>query len=168
MKKPAILAVSGVKNSGKTTFIEAIIPYLKREGLRVAVIKHDAHEFEADVPGTDSYRFYQAGAEGTAVYSAAQFMVVKRQQVNLDTLLSMFQDVDIILLEGQKDSLWPKIELVRSATNTEPVCDTQTVLAYVSDCQLERINNEGKIPVFSLDANEQAAKWILEKMHLCG
>lgn len=160
-KKPVIVAISGVKNSGKTTLIEAMIPYLKKEGFRVAVIKHDGHEFEPDVSGTDSYRFYQAGAEGTAVYSDRQFMIVKRQNANLDTLLSMFEDVDIILLEGQKNSLWSKIEVVRSEINEEPVCDTRTVLAYVSDCHLEKINSTGKIPVFSLDASEQVAKYIL-------
>ena len=49
-RKQFILAVSGVKNSGKTTLITKILPFLKAKGLNVAVIKHDGHDFEADVP----------------------------------------------------------------------------------------------------------------------
>ena len=32
------------------------MPEICAAGLKVAVIKHDGHDFEADVPGTDSYR----------------------------------------------------------------------------------------------------------------
>ena len=38
--KPFIAAVSGVKNSGKTTFMEKLISELAGQGYRVAVIKH--------------------------------------------------------------------------------------------------------------------------------
>ena len=69
-KKQFILAVSGVKNSGKTTLITKLLPELKKRGLQVAVIKHDGHDFEADVPGTDSWKYAQAGADGTCVFSA--------------------------------------------------------------------------------------------------
>ena len=41
--KPVVFAVSGVKNSGKTTLIEKIIPKLKEHGLKVATINHDHH-----------------------------------------------------------------------------------------------------------------------------
>ena len=49
-----IFAISGYKNSGKTTMIENLIPILTGYGYKVATIKHDAHDFEPDVPGTDS------------------------------------------------------------------------------------------------------------------
>ena len=73
-KKQFILAVSGVKNSGKTTLITKLLPELKKRGLRVAVIKHDGHDFEADVPGTDSWKYAQAGADGTCVFSSGKHM----------------------------------------------------------------------------------------------
>ena len=78
MKSPGLFAISGVKNSGKTTFCEKLIPALAALGLRAAVIKHDGHEFEADVPGTDSSRCFAAGAVGTAVFSATKFCAVRR------------------------------------------------------------------------------------------
>ena len=72
-----ILAISGVKNSGKTTLITRILPELKRLGLNVAVIKHDGHDFQADIPGTDTWKMAEAGACGTLVFSEKKYMMVK-------------------------------------------------------------------------------------------
>ena len=74
-RKPFVAAISGIKNSGKTTFLEHLVPVLRARGLRVAVIKHDGHDFTPDVPGTDSFRMRQAGADGVAVYSGHQWML---------------------------------------------------------------------------------------------
>ena len=53
--KQAVIVICGIKNSGKTTLIRNLIPKLNALGYKVATIKHDGHEFESDVPGTDSY-----------------------------------------------------------------------------------------------------------------
>lgn len=131
--RPYVAAVSGVKNSGKTTFLEHLIPCLCRRGRKVAVIKHDGHEFEPDVPGTDSSRLRAAGAGGVAVYSGGRWMMVREEPGDLKTLVEYFSDFDMILLEGQKDSAYPKIELVRGAVSEEPVCDPATLLALATD-----------------------------------
>lgn len=135
---PKIVAVSGVKNSGKTTFIEAVIPILNNMGLRVAVIKHDGHEFTPDVPGTDSYRYRQAGAWGSAVYSASRYLVVKEEpDVDEQKLIGLFAEADLILLEGLKNSDYPKIELVREGNSERCVCRPETLLAVMSDLPVE-------------------------------
>ena len=76
-RKPFVAAISGIKNSGKTTFLEHLVPVLRARGLRVAVIKHDGHDFTPDVPGTDSYRLREAGAEGVAVYSGTRYLLAE-------------------------------------------------------------------------------------------
>ena len=75
-KKQCVLAVCGVKNSGKTTLIEKLVRRFAALGYSVAVLKHDGHEFSCDVPGTDSYRFWEAGACGTAVFSGSQLFII--------------------------------------------------------------------------------------------
>ena len=133
-----VVAVSGVKNSGKTTFIEAVLPILSHMGLRVAVIKHDGHEFTPDVPGTDSYRYRQAGAWGSAIYSAGRFMVVKEEPgIDEQKLIALFPEADLILLEGLKDSDYKKIELVREGISKKCVCRPDTLLAVMSDLLVE-------------------------------
>ena len=68
VEKKRIVAISGIKNSGKTTLICRLLENFKEKGLRVAVLKHDGHDFKPDVPGTDTYRQLQAGAYGTVVF----------------------------------------------------------------------------------------------------
>lgn len=108
-KIPCIYAISGCKNSGKTTLITSLIPELTKLGYRVAVIKHDGHDFEPDVPGTDSYRHRRAGAYATAVFSSRRFMVTKEcGGSDENMLMQMFPEADIILIEGLKNSPYPK------------------------------------------------------------
>ena len=78
MKKQHVFAVSGVKNSGKTTLIERLIPLFAAENLSVSVIKHDGHDFVPDVPDTDSYRLRNAGAQGVAVFSGRRMMIIRQ------------------------------------------------------------------------------------------
>lgn len=161
---PVIAAVSGIKNTGKTTLITRLIPCLTRRGLKTAVIKHDGHEFEADVPGTDSWRHKKAGAYGTAVFSAGKFMVVKEQpHTSAQELLGYFPEADVILLEGFKYSDYPKVELVRRETAAEPVCDPRFVIAYVTDIGEFSPWKEG-VPCFGFDEVEALADFLLERI----
>lgn len=106
---PFVFAVSGYKNSGKTTMITRLLPVLTGRGYRVAVIKHDGHDFESDVPGTDSYRHQKAGAYGTAVFSKNRFLVTKQcQGITERELFAAFPEADLILIEGLKESHYPK------------------------------------------------------------
>ncbi len=147
-KSPKLLAISGVKNSGKTSLIIKIIPRLVNYGLRVATIKHDGHDFNADVPNTDSYSHKAAGAFGTAVFSSNKFLVVKdTNAASAATLAQFFPEADIIILEGFKDSSYPKIEIVRQGNSTASVCNPETLLALVTDIS---ITIQG-VPVFHLN-----------------
>ena len=136
MGKPLVIAVSGVKNSGKTTLIEAMLPLVAEAGLRVAVIKHDGHCFDPDPPGTDTGRFMAAGAAGTAIFDGEKFKVVKKQPVMEDVLIAQFPEADLILLEGFKYTPWPKLEVVRGEISQAPVSDPATLLALVTDLEL--------------------------------
>lgn len=133
---PPAIAVSGVKNSGKTTFLEGLIPVLAARGLQVGVIKHDGHDFTPDVPGTDSFRLAAAGAVGVAVYSARRWMMVRTAPISWQALLAQFAGFDLVLAEGLKDSPLPKIELVRAAVSTSSVCRPETLLALATDTTL--------------------------------
>jgi molybdopterin-guanine dinucleotide biosynthesis protein B len=128
-KSPPVLAVSGFKNSGKTTLIESVLPLLAARGLNVAVIKHDGHRFEADAPGSDTWRFLRAGAGGVAVFDYEKYMLVKMEAVSEKRLSAAFPDADLILLEGFKSSPWPKIEVL-SADCPDFACDPGTLIAF--------------------------------------
>ena len=132
--KPPVFAVSGKKNTGKTTLTETLVREFSDRGLKVAVIKHDGHDFIPDVPGTDSYRHKAAGAYGTVVYSENRFSLVKEEKDHqAEDFFGYFNDADLILLEGMKDSGYPKIEVMRWEVSRKSVCRKETIKAYVAN-----------------------------------
>lgn len=158
-EKPFVAAVSGVKNSGKTTFLEKLVKELTQRGYRVAVLKHDGHEFQADREGTDTYRMQQAGAYGTCIFSKGQWQMVKKQpDVDVKNLMEFFPEADFILLEGMKSSSFPKFELVRQGISYRSVCDPGTLLAIVTDTGLRL----PEIPVLNLDEIKKAADILIK------
>lgn len=100
MEQIPILGVAGWSGSGKTTLIEALLPELRRRGLRTAVIKHDGHDFAVDQWGKDSWRFTQAGADVTAIFSATHAVILENRPLRPAEVAGRMTDVDLILVEG--------------------------------------------------------------------
>jgi len=122
VKALAFVAKSG---SGKTTLLEKVISRLKDRGYRVGAIKHDAHRFDIDRPGKDSYRLTAAGADTMVISSSEKLALVKKHTVSPpveDLLAAFFTDVDIVLVEGFKSSSLPKIEVHRRERSPDLLC----------------------------------------------
>ena len=122
MKIP-IVSVAGWSGTGKTTYLEQLIPELKRRGLRIAALKHDAHGFELDREGKDSWRLSKAGADVTLLVSGQKAAILENRPVSLERLLEGVHDVDLIVTEGYKFSSLPKLILYRAAAG-KPLADT--------------------------------------------
>lgn len=157
---PAVVAVSGVKNSGKTSLITAMLPHLTQAGLKVVTVKHDGHRFLADPEGTDTGRHMSAGAWGTAIFDGEKYKIVREDCVDEKEMIARFPDADLVLLEGFKHSAWPKLELVRAGNSDTPVCDATTLLALVTDLDL---SIEG-VPSIPFDG-EDASRVVLDYLH---
>ena len=160
--RPPVLCFVGRKNSGKTTLMEKVIAGLKAAGHRVAAVKHDAHRFEIDHPGKDSFRFTAAGADITVISSREKTAVVlhHREEIPLEAILSRFvEGVDIILAEGYKASRFPKIEVHRKATG-EPLIDPPPpgLIAVATD---ERVDTA--VPQLDIHDSERLVELIQEK-----
>ena len=97
-----VISISGFSNSGKTTLIEKIIPLLKEHGLKVAVIKHDGHDFEMDHEGKDTYRFTAAGADTVMISSSSRYARLDETGRSLEKMLDDVKDADVVLVEGYK------------------------------------------------------------------
>ncbi len=145
---PPIISIVGKSKAGKTTLIEQLVTELKRRGYRVATIKHDAHQFEIDHPGKDSYRHFHAGADWTLIGSPAKLAVVRRleRELTLGEIAATISDVDVILTEGYKREARLRIEVSRRANTTELICDRSELLAIAADYPIEL-----GVPVFGLD-----------------
>ena len=69
---PLIISIVGFSNSGKTRLLEKMIPILKAKGYSVGIVKHTGHDSSLDQPGTDTYKFGQAGADGVVLVGSGQ------------------------------------------------------------------------------------------------
>ncbi|MFH0822674.1 MAG: molybdopterin-guanine dinucleotide biosynthesis protein B, partial [Pseudomonadota bacterium] len=95
-----IVSIVGKSDVGKTTLIEKIIGTLRNRGYRVATIKHDAHSFEIDHKGKDSWRHKHAGSTMTVISSKEKIAVVADSDHDrtLDEIREKFiHGVDIII-----------------------------------------------------------------------
>lgn len=157
-----IISIVGKSDSGKTTFIEKLLPEMARKGYRVATVKHDVHGFEVDREGKDSWRHKQAGAH-TAVISSPQKIALIRN-VEKDLTLAelrekLIQDVDLILSEGYKKDIQPKIEIFRKEKHQELLCTQEdNLVAIVSNKEFDT-----GVPCFSLDDPGAVADFIEKK-----
>lgn len=135
MNKIPVVSFVGKSDSGKTTLLEKVIKELKSKGIRLAIIKHDAHSFDIDKPGKDTWRHAQAGADIVAISSPAKMSIIEKvdKELTLDEVIAKISNVDIILTEGFKRENKPKIEVFRSAAHKTLLCTSDELLAIASD-----------------------------------
>ena len=144
-----IVCFVGRSNSGKTTFIERVIPELVRAGYKVATVKHAGHGFDLDTEGKDSWRHKQAGASSVVILSKgsmAMFADVS-DQMKVEDVRERFLDgsYDLIIAEGWKNEGYPKIVIIREQVGEIPI-SPEGLLAVVSDKPVDL-----NVPVFGLD-----------------
>jgi molybdopterin-guanine dinucleotide biosynthesis protein MobB len=159
-KKIPVFSFVGYSGSGKTTLIEKLIKELKKRGVRVGVIKHDAHEFEIDKEGKDTYRFFQAGADTVLISSKTKAAKIQRtsQELTLDGVLENVMGLDLIITEGYRAGNAPKIGVLRKAAGHSMSVPLSELSALVTDKKIE-----SDIPVFGLEEILQLADFLLEK-----
>ena len=145
-----IISIVGKSDSGKTTLIEKLVPELTRKGYRVATVKHDVHGFEVDREGKDSWRHKQAGAHTVIISSPQKIALIRdvEKDSTLDEIRRRWvQDVDLLLSEGYKKDVQPKIEVFRKEKHKKLLCTKKdNLVAIVSN----RKFNVG-VPCFHLE-----------------
>lgn len=106
-----VFAVAGYKKTGKTTLVCKLVAEFKRRGLRVGTVKHDVHQFQMDYPGTDTFKYREAGADAVAIAGGNRWVLQAwpEEPILLDELLAAMKDVDLIIVEGYKQEHLPKI-----------------------------------------------------------
>ncbi len=158
-----VYTFAAYSNTGKTTYLERLLPLLKKAGLRVAVVKHDVHDFQIDWPGKDTWRFGQAGADVAAIASDSRCAVLEYRPVSLEELLGRLRDVDIVLTEGFKREGHPKIALYRAGSGKGLAVPPEDCFAIVSDTDIE-----APCPVFPLDDPAPLAGYLLKTLKRTG
>ena len=143
---PPVVSIVAKSGTGKTTLLEKLIAELKQRGYKVGAIKHDAHRFDIDYEGKDSWRLTRAGADTMLISSAQKLAMVKQhsaeEELSLaESVAAYCHDVDIVLTEGFKRSPMPKIEVHRRERSEKLLCRDEeydaALIAVASDSALD-------------------------------
>jgi len=159
---PALVAIVGKSDSGKTTFIEKLLPELIALGLRVGTVKHHAHPADIDHEGKDSWRHGRAGAAAYVVSSPSQLAFVARtdEEMPLATIARrFFEGFDLVVAEGYKGAAPHRIELFRvEAGHASPLCGPGEAMALITDAALEHEHR------FALDDAGGVARFLAARL----
>jgi molybdopterin-guanine dinucleotide biosynthesis protein MobB len=153
------VSLVGYSSSGKTKVMAELIRIFKSRGCRVAALKHAAHGYTMDPPGSDSWQYAQAGADQVIVVGPESFTIHEfyKEDVPLREILDRIDNVDIILIEGFKTQSGPKIEIYRQDYSPDRIPTGGQLLAIVSDVPLA-----DEVPRFSFDELEGLADFIIQ------
>lgn len=158
-----LLAIAAWSGTGKTTLLKRLIPELCVRGLRPGLIKHTHHDMDVDKPGKDSYELRKAGAAQTIVASEQRWALMtetpETPELDLTWLVSRMDasKLDLVLVEGFKHELVPKILLFRqnSGHRVEELIIDEHTIAVASDMPIAT-----SLPQLDLNNIQQIATFI--------
>lgn len=139
--------------------IEALIPFLKARGYRVATVKHSSHRHIFDREGSDSHRHALAGAERVVLRSpgANLFIAYDLSEGEAGTQADEFlRDFDVVICEGFRDSNYPKVVIEGDGEGGSYFGEV------VARCRLSKSGAER--PAIPVEALDQVGKYIAERL----
>lgn len=131
--------IIGRKNAGKTTLVCELVREFTSRGRRVGTVKHTHHHHEFDAPGKDSHAHREAGAEVVGLVGPKMSAAFRQHQGHdqtqgIESLMPLFAECELIIIEGQQDAQGLKFEVWRSETGQPPLaCERSDIHAVISD-----------------------------------
>ena len=158
-----VFGVVGWKNNGKTTLVERLISQLTSMGYRVSSVKHAHHNVDIDEPGRDSYRHRAAGAKQTLLATEHRWALMREHREQdtpeLEQLLPLFDPCDLVIVEGYKGAVHPKLEIVRHLNKEGLLADQiPNIVALVTDQPHLPID----LPQLDLNNIQQVTDFVLQ------
>ena len=162
MSKRLAVAFTGPSNSGKTTLILKVARKLINEyDKKVAIVKHDpGDKARFDVEGKDSYKFSSTGAE-VIVTSPNRTTYFSKKSEDIDEMIRLFDDFDILLVEGLKSLPLPRISIFRNSLDSD-YFPYMNALAIDDSIDLEKYQLPSDVDVLNLNNPDEVISWILK------
>jgi len=162
LKKRLAVAFTGPSNSGKTTLILKVARKLINEhSKKVAIIKHDpGDKARFDVEGKDSYKFSDTGAE-VIVTSPTRTTYFSKQNKDLDEMIRLFDDFDVLLVEGLKSLPLPRISIFRNTLDSD-YFSYMDALATDETINLNEYEIPNGVDILNLNDPDEVISWILK------
>ena len=156
-----VIGIIGWKNSGKTYLAQKIIKKLTQKGLNISSIKRAHHNFDIDIPNSDSYLHRQSGSTQVIISSSKKWAKItelnNKKEKTLIELLNELENTDIVIVEGFKKEKHPKIEIIEDPEKKYLFKTTKNVIAVISNASLNT-----KIPQFKKNEIDLIIEFILK------
>ena len=163
-----VFGICGRSGQGKTTLIEALLPWFRARGLTVNVVKHSHHSIELEPPGKDSARFRTAGAGEVLIASPYRYAIVRElhdaPEPPLAELVARLSPADLTLVEGFTREALPRLEVVRPDLAREPLYKTDIAILAVATDRPARFDRT--IALLPLGDIDEIAMFICETVGL--
>ena len=143
-----VFGIVGWKNVGKTYFAQKIISSLSSKKIRVASIKHAHHDFDIDLPQTDSFLHRKAGSQQVIISSAKRWAKISElnesKEKKLDELIDELDNPEVVIVEGYKNENHPKIEIIKDALSNSTFMfkELKNISAIVSDINISSFHKK--------------------------
>ncbi|MEY4481820.1 MAG: molybdopterin-guanine dinucleotide biosynthesis protein [Pseudomonadota bacterium] len=169
-----VIGFVAYSGTGKTTLIEKLIKDLTLRSIKVSAIKHTHHHFDIDRPGKDSYRHREAGAQEILLVSDQRWVLMHElkdtAEPGIQEQLGRLSPCDLVIVEGFKNAVIPKIELWREdhavcANNpcrADEDLNIQAIAYPGGEAALQKPLLKRPIKILDLNNHSEIASYILE------
>ena len=172
------ISFCGHSGSGKTTLICSILDELN-SNYRIGYIKHDAHNFQMDKPGKDTYKARESGADTIFISNNSNYAILGSGLMSDELIKKVFQDFDFIIVEGHKRTPLQKIVMLNKQEDILKLIkdiNSEYILAFCGKEDfldpniLEKLPKDYSslklLPYFQRDDIISISKFILQKIDL--
>lgn len=154
------IAICGLSGSGKSTLIQKLLS-LYQTHYSVFYAKHDAHHFEMDHPGKDTYQAIKHGSKGISIFNEQQWASIHNGQFNIIDQKLTAINYDFVLAEGHKFTKMPKIVFTNKSHDlSEDILSGKItdILAIIGDREIAHKLN---VPYFDRDEDQKISTFVL-------
>ncbi len=166
--KTPFLCFAGFSGVGKTTLVEHMIRRFKEDKIRVGYYKHDAHRFQMDKEGKDTWRCQSAGAGIATINDPEHFAVIAENPFKKRTITHALEQCDCILIEGYKKSPFNKIVFLDADGNLPIASDDKYIRAIIHQGVVnDELMQDLSVPLFNRDELEPIYQFVKQHFINC-
>ena len=166
--KTPFLCFAGFSGVGKTTLLEQLIKRFRTDNIRAGYYKHDAHRFQMDKEGKDTWRCAQAGAGILTINDPEHFAILAENPFKKRSITHALEQCDCILIEGYKKSPFNKVVFLDADGRLPIAKDDAGIKAVVHQGVIHDTGlTELGIPLFHRDEVDRIYEFVKNHFYQC-
>lgn len=123
-----IVTIVGIRKSGKTSTVTALIEAIRRRGRKVGSCKTVfCPTFSMDKPTSNTMRHRRAGSELVCARARFETTFLYPEALPLSKILEAYKDCDYVLLEGDYCAPVPRVVCAHNAEDALPRTNSRTI-----------------------------------------